>query len=81
METYKFRTTVQEDGVIRIPEIARLAHQNVEVFVVVDSDATLQKDRARGMQDFLDKWQGFLKGYDADELKAQYLREKYEADP
>jgi hypothetical protein len=80
METYKFRTTVEEDGVIRIPEIARLAHQDVEVLVVVGADAEPQADRARGMQEFLDKWQGFLRGYDADELKARYLREKYEAD-
>jgi hypothetical protein len=80
MEAYKFRTKVEEDGVIRIPEIARLAHQDVEVFVVVASDVGPQTDRTHGIQDFLDHWQGFLKGYDADELKAQYLREKYEAD-
>ena len=44
---------------------------------MVDSDRMLQSDRVRGLQDFVAKWQGFLKGH---ELKARYLQEKYEAD-
>ena len=35
MEAYKFETTIQENGVIQIPEIARFAHRQVEVFIVV----------------------------------------------
>ncbi len=37
MEAYKFETTIQENGVIQIPEMARLTHQRVEVFVVVSA--------------------------------------------
>ncbi len=33
MEAYKFETTVLEDGVIRIPEIANIRNKKVQVFV------------------------------------------------
>lgn len=76
MEAYKFKTTVEEEGVLRIPEIARLAHQQVEVFVVVAPDT--EAGSAQTVQQFLDKWQGLLQDFDVEELKPQYLREKYE---
>ena len=37
MKAYKFETTVQDNGVIRIPEMIKFANQRVEVFVVVSS--------------------------------------------
>ncbi len=40
----------------------------------------IQKERVeqKAIENFLDKWTGFLKGANPDELKFQYLREKYE---
>jgi hypothetical protein len=78
MQAYKFEAMVQENGVIQIPEIARLAHQRVEVFVVVRPDVEREPGKLQTVDDFIDKWQGFLKGLDPDELKSQYLQEKYE---
>ncbi len=78
MEAYKFETTIQEDGVIQIPEMARLAHQRVEVFIVVPPPATQETKSSHPIEAFLDKWRGFLKGCDPDELRSQYLQEKYE---
>ncbi len=35
MEAYRFETVIRENGIIQIPEIARLAHQRVEILVMV----------------------------------------------
>ena len=77
METYKFETTVQEDGVIKIPEIAKLAHQRVEISVVISSSDELASEPSQYIEAFINKWRGFLKGFDPDELKSKYLQEKY----
>ncbi len=78
MEAYKFETIVRENGVIQIPEMAGLAHQRVEVFIVVPSPAIQETKPSQSIEAFLDKWRGFLKGCDPDELRSQYLQEKYE---
>lgn len=77
MQAYKFETTVQENGVIHIPKMTGLVHQRVEVFVVVSSSAEQETRQSQAVDIFLEKWTGFLKGFDADELKLQYLQEKY----
>jgi hypothetical protein len=77
MQAYKFETTVQENGIIQIPEMAGLAHQRVEVFVVVSSSDEQETKQSQAVDIFLEKWTGFLKGLDPDELKHQYLQEKY----
>ena len=35
MEAYKYATTVQPDGVLKIPELNEFANQKVEVLVVL----------------------------------------------
>ena len=77
MEAYKFDTIVRERGIIQIPEIAPLENQNIEVFIVVKTKAPKKKPQQESFTEFLDEWTGFLKGIDPDELKAQYLEEKY----
>ena len=77
MEAFKFETTVKENGVIQIPEIARLAHQQVEVFVVVRPTVQQKAGKLQAVENFLAKWRGLLKDFDPDELKFQYLQEKY----
>ncbi len=77
MEAYKFETTIQENGVIRIPEMSRWAQQHVEVFIVIDPADKQQNQTKLSLGTFLERWQGFLKGYDPDQLRAQYLQEKY----
>lgn len=78
METYKFETTVQENGVIQIPEIANLAHQQVEIFVVVRTHTQPEPNNQLALEKFIRKWRGILKDGDPDILKSQYLQEKYE---
>ena len=76
MKAYKFETTVQDNGVIRIPEMIKLANQRVEVFVVVSSTMTQDTRSTQPIAKFLEKWRGLLKDFDPSELKSQYLQEK-----
>ncbi len=75
MEAYKFKTTVLKNGVIKLPEISQYANRQVEVFVVIKQVA--KTGQKRSMEQFLKKWTGFLEGAVPDDLKLQYLTEKY----
>ena len=78
MEAYKFETTVLQGGTFRIPECARFANRPVEVFVVVKTPEGSQHEQpSQSIEEFLTKWTGFLGDVDPDELKLQYLQEKY----
>ncbi len=78
MEAYKFKTTVQKDGTIQIPEISGLANRRVELFIVVERPEQEQEGAVGHDTDrFLDKWTGVLEGLDADRLKQDYLLEKH----
>ncbi len=79
MPVYRFAAVVSEDGTVRIPDAGRFAHQKVEV-VVIPKSRMAAKDvggEEHPVDRFLRKWQGALKGIDADELKFRYLRDKY----
>lgn len=77
MEAYKFEATVQENGIIQIPKMASLAHQRIEIFVVVSLTTREETKPAQSLVTFLDEWRGVLKGFDPDKLRFQYLQEKY----
>ena len=77
MEAYKFKTTIQENGVIRIPEIADLAHQQVEIFVVINLTSEVEAYDDQVIDRFLNRWRGVLKDAAPEDLKARYLQEKY----
>ena len=78
MEAYKFETTVEENGIIRIPEISQFAHCDVEIFLVFKyPEHPHETARQRRVEQFLDKWTGALKGSEPDEAKRDYLRGKY----
>lgn len=77
MQTYRFETEIQENGIISIPEIAQFANQQIELVIVIKTEPQQAELRKQQVNLFLHKWVGILKGFDTDELKAQYLREKY----
>jgi len=77
MQAYKFETIVQENGIIQIPEMAKLAHHEVDIFIVVRPKMNTPTKKQQDIKNFLSKWRGFLKELDPDELKSQYLQEKY----
>ena len=67
MEAYEFETTVLENGMIKIPEAAKFANRKVEIFIVIKSRETAKTKKNMTMEEFLDKWMGFLKGVEPDE--------------
>ncbi len=78
MEVYKFETTVLENGVIQLPEIAEFAHRPVEIFVVLKQTNISKKDKKQqSVTHFLEKWTGFLQERNPDDAKLHYLQEKY----
>lgn len=79
MEAYKFETIVLENGIIQIPEISQFAHRPVEIFLILKQSSTqAETNKQQIIEQFLEKWTGFLKGIDPDDAKLQYLRRKYE---
>jgi len=61
MEAYKFDITVQENGVIQIPEISGLANREVEVLIMVKPQDTSETAPLQTFDAFLKKWSGIIK--------------------
>lgn len=76
MEAYKFATTVLENGIIKIPELSGYADQKVEVFVVLKPKRNIKPGNKK-MDDFFMKWAGIFKIAQTDDVKYNYLMEKY----
>ncbi len=72
---YKFETTVLENGIIQIPDFKHFVDQEIEIFIVIKSPPKKQKKLTA--DDFINKWSGFLTTTNTDDLKYQYLNEKY----
>lgn len=77
MEAYKYDVTVQENGIIQIPELSRFANRTVEVLIMVKPQGPSETAPLQTFDAFLKKWSGVIKGVDPDDLKTQYLQEKY----
>lgn len=76
MEAYKFATTVLENGIIKIPELKDYTDQKVEVFVVIKPKKNI-KLSSKTMDDFFIKWAGAFSVAQTDDVKYNYLMEKY----
>jgi len=76
MEAYKFATTVLENGIIKIPELRGYADQKVEVFVVLKPKKNIKTSNKK-IDDFFVKWAGIFSIAQTDDVKYNYLMEKY----
>ena len=76
MEAYKFATTVLEHGIIKIPELESYADKKVDVFIVLKTERKAVT-KSKSMDDFLSKWSGFFSTTKTDDIKYNYLMEKY----
>ena len=76
MKAYKFATRVLENGIIKIPELKGYAHQKVEVFVVLKPKKSI-KPSNKTMDDFFANWAGIFSIAKTDDVKYNYLVEKY----
>ncbi len=78
MEAYKFETTVLENGIIQLPQISKFVNREIEIFIVLkQKDKEINKVSKLTIDQFTDKWKGFLKGSNPDDSKFKYLSEKY----
>ena len=77
MQAYKFETTVGENGTIQVPELKKFKDKKVELFVVLrPEEETDTKDRL-SIEAFLNKWSGFFEPVETDDMRYNYLMEKY----
>ena len=76
MEAYKFATTVLENGIIKIPELKGYADQKVEVFVVLKHKKNIKASK-KTMANFIAKWAGAFSVIPNDDVKYNYLLDKY----
>ncbi len=75
MKTYKFDTRISKNGTIQIPLSPALYNREVEIIIVPKSDDAPKKETKA--VDFVKKWAGFLKDFDTDNSKYNYLKNKY----
>lgn len=76
MEAYKFATTVLANGILKIPELKDYADQKVEVFVVLKTKKNINPGN-KTMDDFFVNWAGIFSITQTDDVKYNYLVEKY----
>lgn len=75
MKNYRFSARVSSNGTIQIPKELALVDQEVDVFILPKSK--VNESPTGNAQAFVEKWAGFLTKVETDELKADYLNEKY----
>jgi len=76
METIRFDTMVRKRGIIRTPALENYVNQNVEVTIVVKEKSSISTVKSN-ISDFFDKWTGFFKIIDTDDIKYNYLMQKH----
>lgn len=74
MKAYKFETKISKTGRIKLPINTQLFDKEVEIIIVPKQEI---KSSTINVNDFLDRWSGFLTNDNTDALKYQYLNEKY----
>ena len=76
MEALKFETTVLENGIIKISELEGYTDQKVEVFIILKP-----QKKGRGKEEeidtFISQWSGFFSLIETNDLKYNYLIDKY----
>ena len=74
MEVYRFETRITKRGQINLPLDIQLSDKEVEI-IILSKKKTKPSDF--NASDFIKKWTGFLSNSDTDDLKYQYLDDKY----
>ena len=74
MQAYKYETRISKTGQIKLPLNTQLFDKEVDIIIVPK-----QKTKSTKLvtTDFVDKWSGFLTNTDTDDLRYQYLTDKY----
>lgn len=75
MQVYKYQVRVSKKGQIKVDLNPDLFDKEVELTIVTKSEKNSISDTAA--MDFVEKWSGFIKKSDTDDLKYSYLKDKY----
>ncbi|HET7360504.1 MAG TPA: hypothetical protein VFI78_01075 [Salinimicrobium sp.] len=74
MSAFKFKTKISENGTIQVPLGSSLYNKEVEIIIVPKQTKREKEFKAT---DFVNKWAGFLNDSNVDDIKYDYLMEKY----
>jgi hypothetical protein len=75
LHVYKFETKILENGIIQIPDFKNFVNKEIEILVFFKPSPIQRKKLS--VDEFINKWAGFIKATNTDDLKYQYLNEKY----
>jgi hypothetical protein len=74
MQAYKYETRISKTGQIKLPLTNQLFDKEVEIIIVPKQETKSSRPK---ISDFVDKWSGFLTNSNTNDLKYQYLTDKY----
>lgn len=74
MNIFRFKTKIPKNRIIKIPRSAHVTDKSVEIIVLSEQEKSTD---AKTAHEFVDTWAGFLQNINPDNLKSEYLTEKY----
>ncbi len=74
MNIFRFKTNIPKNRTIKIPRSAHITDKPVEIIILSEQEKNTE---GKAAQEFVDNWAGFLQNFDPDNLKSEYLSEKY----
>lgn len=74
MEAIKKHIYIESD-VIKIPELQKFIGKHMEIILIEEENLEIKSDLT--VQQFLDKWTGFLGEETGKDQKLSYLKDKY----
>ncbi len=71
MEALKFETTILENGIIQIPEIAKYKNQKVQIFVIPENFLLekSEKSNEQYIEEFINTWVGKFSVIETDDIR------------
>lgn len=76
MNAYRFTTKISDTGTIQLPLDPKLFNKEVEV-IILPKPLSIEGKNPFKASEFVKKWAGFIKNKDTDNIKFDYLSEKY----
>ena len=75
LQAFKFDTRILENGIIKIPDLENFVNKDIEVVVLLKPTQPARKKITA--EEFITKWAGFINSDNPEDLKYEYLAEKY----
>ncbi len=71
MEAYKFETTVLDNGVIQIPEMAKYKNKKVQVFLIPEYSIQEgnKQNNIQHVEEFINTWVGYFSDIETDDIR------------